>query len=102
MKYACTMQCARDEDACVYAHARAVRLGTHGMRMRTQATNRLLHLGHALSNTYMCTQCICVAHAGALIWSKSAAGRDARAARPTSGGFRPAMPLRRMSTVTSW
>ena len=42
---------------------------------------------------------MCVAHAGALIWSKSAAGRDARAARPTSGGFRPAMPLRRMSTV---
>eukprot|EP00964_Phaeocystis_antarctica_P031617 scaffold17872_cov57-Phaeocystis_antarctica.AAC.2 len=37
MKYACTMQCARDEDACLYAHARAVRLGTHGMRMRTRA-----------------------------------------------------------------
>lgn len=71
--------CASHETACVYlgysVHVHGASAPSH-THVRSDAT------------------CKCMAHAGALIWSKSAAGRNARAARPASGGFRPATPLR--------
>ena len=91
--------CARDEDACLHIGARAVRLARTACIYPTGPGTWVMH---DLSHTFTDTKFKYMAHAGALIWSKSAAGRNARTARPTSGGFRPATPLRRMSKVASW
>ena len=90
--------CARDEDACLHAHARAPCVWHARHEFAQQAP---LPGARPLTHIHLDTKSKCMAHAGALIWSKSAAGRNARAARPTSGGFRPAMPPRRMSKVAS-